>query len=70
MRAILATILLLSAVLVSAQSKKATISYADSLFFSQNWKEAITIYEKVLKTEPANSLARNRLGFSYWIQLS
>lgn len=65
MRAILATILLLSAVLVSAQSKKASIPFADSLFFLQNWKKAIVIYEKVLKTEPTNSLAWNRLGISY-----
>lgn len=72
MRAILATVLLLlfvsfvsSQTNVSAQSKKSSLPYADSLFFSQNWKEAIIVYEKVLKTEPTNSLAWNRLGFSY-----
>lgn len=72
MRAILATVLLLlfvsfvsSQTNVSAQSKKSSLPYADSLFFSQNWKEAIIVYEKVLKTESTNSLAWNRLGFSY-----
>lgn len=69
MRTILAIGLLLLLVFsqtsVSAQSKKATISFADSLFLSQNWKEAVLAYEKVLKTESSNSLAWNRLGFSY-----
>ncbi len=58
-------IFLLSVSAISAQSKKASLPQADSLFFSQNWKEAIPVYEKILKTEPANSLAWNRLGFSY-----
>lgn len=65
MRSIFAAGLVLSAVLASAQTKKATISYADSLFMAQSWKEAIGVYERALKTEPANSLAWNRLGFSY-----
>lgn len=69
MRTILAVGLLLlfvsSQTSVSAQLNKASIPYADSLFLSQNWKGAIPVYEKVLKTEPANSLAWNRLGFSY-----
>ena len=53
-----------------AQSKKnkkqqATIQQADSLFIARNWSAAIPVYETVLKSEPNNGLAWNRLGFSY-----
>lgn len=65
MRVLLAIGMLFFAWIVSAQSTKPGVAYADSLFLSQNWKEAIVVYEKVLKAEPANSMAWNRLGFSY-----
>src|SRR5687767_11642806 len=42
-----------------------SIQKADSLFSSSSWKSAIPVYEGVLKTTPANSLAWNRLGFCY-----
>jgi tetratricopeptide (TPR) repeat protein len=42
-----------------------TLRVADSLFLSSKWSEAIPVYEAVLKTQPANSLGWNRLGFSY-----
>ncbi len=44
---------------------KPTLQQADSLFLIQEWSAAIPIYEAVLKSEPNNSLAWNRLGFSY-----
>jgi hypothetical protein len=46
-------------------TKKPTIKQADSLFAAQQWKDAVPVYEAVLKSEPNNSLAWNRLGFSY-----
>jgi outer membrane protein assembly factor BamD (BamD/ComL family) len=49
----------------SKQKKPQTLQYADSLFLSKNWSDAIPIYEMVLKKEPANSMAWNRLVFSY-----
>ena len=42
-----------------------TISKADSLFASQQWKAAIVQYEGALKSQPQNPLAWNRLGYSY-----
>lgn len=42
-----------------------TLQQADSLFQRSAWKEAIPIYESVLKKSPENSLAWNRLGFCY-----
>lgn len=70
MRLTILYILLISTVLVSAQSRKkpksvATIKEADSLFQLRNWSAAIPVYEEVLKKEANNSLAWNRLGFSY-----
>ena len=60
---------LLFSVTVSAQKgktkSKPTIQQADSLFLAREWNAAIPIYEAVLKSEPNNSLAWNRLGFSY-----
>ena len=44
---------------------KPTIQQADSLFLLRDWNAAIPMYEAVLKNEPNNSLAWNRLGFSY-----
>src|SRR5687768_2088898 len=50
-------------------SKKAlpqfTIRTADSLFTASSWKNAIPVYEGVLKVAPENSLAWHRLGFCY-----
>lgn len=49
-----------------AQKKeKPTIQQADSLFTRKEWNAAIPVYEAALKNEPNNSLAWNRLGFSY-----
>src|SRR5688500_6317698 len=42
-----------------------TIQHADSLFNVSAWKNAIPIYEGVLKTIPENNLAWNKLGFCY-----
>ena len=42
-----------------------TIRYADSLFLASSYQDAIPAYEKILQKEPENSLAWNRLGFSY-----
>lgn len=69
-RSIALIILLVIALSGYAQrNKKAkqvyTLKIADSLFTSQQWKEAVPAYESVLKTSPANALAWNRLGFSY-----
>ncbi len=59
----------LSATLLAQSGKKVknvpTLNQADSLFTIRDWSGAVRIYETVLKTEPANSLAWNRLGFSY-----
>lgn len=49
----------------SKQKATLTIQQADSLFLIKNWSEAAVVYEAVLKREPNNSLAWNRLGFSY-----
>jgi predicted Zn-dependent protease len=70
MRLILLGVLLLSTLAGIAQSpkkekQKPTIQRADSLFLIRDWSGAIPIYEAVLKAEPNNSLAWNRLGFSY-----
>ncbi|HEU5291872.1 MAG TPA: tetratricopeptide repeat protein [Cyclobacteriaceae bacterium] len=60
---------LLFSIALNAQKGKAkskpTIQQADSLFLARDWNAAIPIYEAVLKKEPDNSLAWNRLGFSY-----
>ncbi len=66
----LALILLFFVALISnAQGKKSTpqptLQQADSLFQAREWKAAVPVYEAVLKTKPENSVAWNRLGFSY-----
>jgi tetratricopeptide (TPR) repeat protein len=43
----------------------APVQKADSLFFLSDWKNAVPAYEAALKTAATNSLAWNRLGFSY-----
>jgi tetratricopeptide (TPR) repeat protein len=71
MRLIITTVIVLASLMLSAQSKKkakqptATIQYADSLFTINSYNDAVPVYETVLKREPNNSLAWNRLGFSY-----
>jgi tetratricopeptide (TPR) repeat protein len=42
-----------------------TIKNADSLYFALRYKDAIQVYEKILKTDPANAIAWNRLGYCY-----
>jgi tetratricopeptide (TPR) repeat protein len=42
-----------------------TLKQADSLFFISAWKNAIPVYEDVLKKTPENGLAWNRLGYCY-----
>ncbi len=49
----------------SKQKASTTLQQADSLFLIREWSSAVQIYEAVLKREPNNSLAWNRLGFSY-----
>ena len=62
-------VLLFSVSVIAQKGKKATpkptLQQADSLFLARDWSAAIPVYEAVLKTEPNNSLAWNRLGFSY-----
>src|SRR5687768_6259976 len=70
MKFIFLSFLLLFSVTVTAQkgkksNPKPTVQQADSLFLARDWNAAIPIYEAVLKSEPNNSLAWNRLGFSY-----
>lgn len=65
----LSFLLVFSISVVAQKGKKAnpkpTVQQADSLFLARDWTAAIPVYEAVLKTEPNNSLAWNRLGFSY-----
>jgi hypothetical protein len=49
----------------SAQTQKAVLPYADSLFLAQNWKNAAAAYELVVKNGVVAPLTWNRLGFSY-----
>lgn len=42
------------------------IKTADSLYFVQDWPNAKKVYESVLKDTSHNSIAWNRLGFSYY----
>lgn len=71
MRSIFLMFLVLAAFSVLSQSAKnkgksiPTIQQADSLFLLRDWNGAIPLYEAVLKNKPDNSLAWNRLGFSY-----
>ncbi len=70
MRLIIICLVLLSSAASFAQSgkkdkQKPTLNQADSLFLIREWSAAIPVYEAVLKSEPNNSLAWNRLGFSY-----
>lgn len=65
MRAALTFACFISFLSVSAQSGKVTLAYADSLFLLQQWKNAVSAYETVLKKEPGTALTWNRLGFSY-----
>ncbi len=59
----------LSVTLLAQSGKKVkhkpTLQQADSLFLIREWSAAIPVYEAVLKSEPNNSLAWNKLGFSY-----
>lgn len=64
------TLLALLSIATIAQSQKKvkgkpTLQQADSLFQLKDWKAAVPIYEAVLKSQPDNSLAWNRLGFCY-----
>lgn len=59
----LAIILLLS--ISSVSYAQTAIKVADSLYALSDWKKAIPAYESALKTSPENSLAWNRLGYSY-----
>lgn len=61
------TFLVLVSIEMVAQNNelKTTIHQADSLFQMKDWMGAVSLYEKVLKAKPDNSLAWNRLGFSY-----
>jgi tetratricopeptide (TPR) repeat protein len=66
MRFLLISLLLVAGLDGFAQKNaKPTIQIADSLFTIREWSAAIPVYEVVLKNEPNNSLAWNRLGFSY-----
>jgi hypothetical protein len=67
----LMALLVLTVVTYAQLSKKSkhklapSIKQADSLFTARDWNAAIPMYEAVLKGMPDNSLAWNRLGFSY-----
>jgi tetratricopeptide (TPR) repeat protein len=61
----LALCVMVTALQAQKTKKQYTLPHADSLFTAQQWKEAIPIYEAVLKSVPENALAWNRLGFSY-----
>jgi hypothetical protein len=68
--ALLFTLMLSLSLSAHSQSSKQsnsrfTIQLADSLFFVQAWKNAIPVYEAVLKQAAGNSLAFNRLGYCY-----
>lgn len=65
MRTFLTVCFALVVLSVSAQKKNVTLAYADSLFLAQNWKEAATSYELVVKNGNVIPLTWNRLGFSY-----
>jgi len=62
-------VLVISFSLVAQKSKKSTpkptVQQADSLFLIREWSAAIPVYEAVLKIDPNNSLAWNRVGFCY-----
>ncbi|NJM26752.1 MAG: tetratricopeptide repeat protein [Bacteroidia bacterium] len=59
--------LLLMICAASAQTKKQTptLKLADSLFQSQQWQPAISMYEAVFKKSPGDAQAWFRLGVSY-----
>jgi Tetratricopeptide repeat len=65
MRTFLSICFILSVLTTFAQKRNATLAYADSLFLAQNWKEAATSYELVVKNGNVIPLTWNRLGFSY-----
>jgi tetratricopeptide (TPR) repeat protein len=64
-------ILLIHFQLAAQQNKKAkpqqlfTLQQADALFSAAAWKDAIPVYEAILKTAQKNSMAWNKLGFCY-----
>jgi hypothetical protein len=67
------SLILISATLFPAQAQKSQIPKpilslhaADSFFFAGDWDNAIMMYEKMLADTSTNSIAWNRLGFSYY----
>jgi tetratricopeptide (TPR) repeat protein len=69
MRLLVICLILVSGIVTAQSGKKgkstATIQQADSLFMLRDWNGSVPVYEAVLKSQPNNSLAWNRLGFSY-----
>jgi Tetratricopeptide repeat len=65
MKIVLVVCFTLSILTASAQKQNVTLPYADSLFGIQNWKEAASAYEFVVKNGTVAPITWNRLGFSY-----
>jgi len=69
MKTFICLLLLIPSLTTVAQRKKSgdglTLQRADSLFTASDWKGALPVYEHVLKNDPENGIAWNRLGFCY-----